>query len=83
MRNSQKQQQPRPLFRVTFSSSNGKDEDGRDILTRPREIGAIWPRKNGKTGGILMLDIMPVELTRRQGVVFILPVDDEPKGNAR
>lgn len=62
---------------MTFSSGSGKDEACRDILIRPREIGAIWPRKDGKTGGILMRGIMPVETTHRQGVVFILPVDDE------
>lgn len=65
----------KPLFRVTFSRITGKDETGKDILARPKEIGAVWPRKGDKKGGILALDIIPVELAQRQGVLFILPVD--------
>lgn len=63
----------KPLFRVAFSRITGTDEHGEDILDRPREIGAIWPRRNGKTGGILSLDIIPVELAQRQGVLFVVP----------
>lgn len=66
----------KPLFRVTFSRITGKDAEGRDILGKPKEIGAIWPRKGNKTGGLLNFDILPIELTQRQGVVFILPVGD-------
>ena len=64
----------KPLFRVTFSRITGKDADGRDLLGKPKEIGAIWPRKGNKKGGLLTFDILPIELTQRQGVVFILPV---------
>lgn len=64
----------RPLYRVTFSRIIGKEENGQDQLARPKEIGAVWPRKNGKTGGLLTLDIIPVELTQRQGVIFLVPV---------
>jgi hypothetical protein len=74
----------KPLFRVTFSRITGKDEDGKDILDRPREIGAVWPRRGNKKGGILALDIIPVELAQRQGVLFILPVDaNTDNGGAR
>lgn len=69
----------RPLYRVSFARITGQDEHGRDELGRSKEIGAVWPRKNGKAGGILQLDIIPVELTQRQGVIFLVPVagDDQ------
>lgn len=64
----------RPMFRLTFSRITGKDGEGRDILARPKEIGAVWARKGGKAGGIVSLDIIPVELAQRQGVLFLVPV---------
>lgn len=64
-----------PLYRVTFSRITGKDQDGRDELARPKEIGAVWPRKGDKAGAILQLDIIPIELTQRQGVIFLVPND--------
>lgn len=67
----------RPLFRVTFSRITGKDENGNDILSRPKEIGAVWPRKGDKAGGIIALDLIPVELTQRRGVLFLLPVGND------
>lgn len=73
----------RPMFRVTFSRIIKKDEHGNDVLGSPREIGAIWSRKNGKTGGILNLDIIPTELVSRQGVIFIVPVDAKDEGGAQ
>ena len=73
----------RPLFRITFARITGKDDKGNDILSRPKEIGAVWGRKNGKTGGLVSLDLIPVELTQRQGVMFLLPVDREDEGGAR
>lgn len=76
-----KHQSERPMFRVTFSRITGKDEKGGDVLGRPKEIGAVWARKNGKTGGILALDIIPVELAQRQGVLFLVPVDGEDSDN--
>lgn len=75
MRNHQ-QTKDRPLYRVTFSRITGRDKDGRDELARPKEIGAVWPRRQGKAGGILTLDIIPIELTQRQGVIFLVPVDE-------
>lgn len=72
-----KETRDRPLYRVTFSRITGQDRNGRDELARPKEIGAVWPRKNGKTGGLLVLDIIPVELSQRQGVIFLVPVDED------
>jgi len=60
----------KPTHRVSFSRIIGTDDQGNDKLGSAREIGAIWPRDNGK-GGILRLDHIPVELTQHQGVVFI------------
>mgnify|MGYP000308036394 CR=1 FL=1 len=71
-----------PLYRVSFARITGQDSEGRDELARPKEIGAVWPRKNGKIGGILQLDIIPIELTQRQGVIFITPVDSKDQGGA-
>ncbi len=70
----------RPMFRVTFSRITGKDDEGRDILARPKEIGAVWARKGGKAGGIVALDIIPVELAQRQGVLFLVPVGGDEAG---
>ena len=72
-----------PLYRVSFSRITGQDDQGRDELARPKEIGAVWPRKGDKTGGILQLDIIPIELTQRQGVIFLVPVDGKDQGGAR
>lgn len=67
----------RPMFRVTFSRITGKDKDGNDVLARPKEIGAVWPRKGNKAGAILNLELIPVELAQRQGVIFLVPVGRE------
>jgi hypothetical protein len=72
-----------PLFRVSFSRITGQDCDGQDVLARPKEIGAVWPRKNGKQGGIIALDLIPIELTQRQGVLFLVPVGEEEKGGSQ
>jgi len=76
-------QTERPMFRVSFSRITGKDSDGNGTLSRPREIGAVWPRKNGKTGGLLVLDLIPVELTQRNGVLFLVPVEESTKAGAQ
>lgn len=62
----------RPLFRVTFSSVR-TDRGGNEIVGKPREIGAAWPRRNGKQGAIVSLDLVPVDFAK--GVIFLLPVD--------
>ena len=67
----------KPLYRVTFARITAQDEEGRDQLAKPKEIGAVWPRKGDKKGAILSLDLIPVELAQRQGVIFLLPVDDD------
>jgi len=78
-----KNQDNLPLYRVSFARITGQDGHGRDALARPKEIGAVWPRKNGKTGGVLQLDIIPIELTQRQGVIFLVPVDGHEQAGAR
>jgi hypothetical protein len=73
----------RPMYRVAFSRITGQDQDGSDILSKPREIGAVWPRKNGKSGGILSFDHIPVELSQRRGVIFLVPADSDTKGGSQ
>ena len=70
----------RPLFRVTFSSVK-TDKDGNEIVGKPREIGAAWPRRNGKKGAILSLDLFPVDFAK--GVIFLLPVDQNDEEGSR
>lgn len=70
-----------PLYRVTFARITGQDRQGKDILSRPKEIGAVWPRKNGKQGGVLSLDLIPIELTQRQGVLFLVPTTEDDGGS--
>ncbi len=66
----------KPLYRLTFSRITGKDENGKDILARPKEIGAAWARKGDKKGAILSLDLIPTDLISRNGVLFLVPVDE-------
>jgi hypothetical protein len=77
---STKSNNERPMFRVTFSRITGKDENGSDVLSRPKEIGAVWARKGDKVGGVVSLDLIPVELAQRQGVIFLVPVDRDEDG---
>lgn len=72
----------KPLFRVTFARITGKDQYGKDILSRPKEIGAVWPRKGDKKGGVVSLDLIPIELTQRQGVLFLVPVEGDDNGGS-
>ena len=60
----------KPTHRISFARFIGTDEQGNEKLGAAREIGAIWPRENGK-GGILRLDHVPIELTRHEGVIFV------------
>lgn len=73
--NTKNTESTKPTHRVSFSRIIGTDENGNDKLGFAREIGAVWPRKGDKKGGILQLDHVPVELTRHEGVIFIVPVE--------
>ena len=75
MTTENQQNTKRPTHRVSFSRIVGKNEDGSDKLGAAREIGAVWARKGDKKGGILKFDHMPIELTRHEGVIFLLPVE--------
>mgnify|MGYP003662156953 CR=1 FL=1 len=65
------QKTAKPTHRVSFSRILNGGED----LGPAREIGAVWPRKGDKKGGIIKLDHIPIELTRNEGVLFLVPVD--------
>jgi hypothetical protein len=70
----------RPLYRVTFSRITGKDDKGKDVLARPKEIGAAWARKGDKKGAVINLDLIPTDLVNRNGVMFLVPVDSSGDG---
>lgn len=72
---NQNAQTSKPTHRVSFSRVIGNNPDGTNKLGSAREIGAVWARKGDKKGGIIQLDHIPVELTRHQGVLFIVPVE--------
>ncbi|OJJ12944.1 hypothetical protein BKI51_02440 [Alphaproteobacteria bacterium AO1-B] len=59
---------------MSFSRITGKDDQGNDVLGRPKEIGAAWSRKGYKQGAIIQLDIVPTELMNHNGVMFLVPV---------
>ena len=67
----------RPLYRVSFSCITGKDENGKDVLGRDKEIGAAWARKGDKKGAIINLEIIPTDLVNRNGVLFLVPLDND------
>lgn len=68
-------QKQKPLYRVGCSRITGQDENGKDTLGHCREIGAVWPRRNGTGGAIMKLDIVPAEIANHQAVIFLMPVD--------
>jgi hypothetical protein len=68
-------QTSKPTHRISFSRITGANKDGTNQLGAAREIGAVWPRKSDKKGGVIQLDHIPVELTRHEGVLFIVPVE--------
>lgn len=72
---NEKQTKAKPSHRVSFSRIIASNGDGSDKLGPAREIGAVWERKGDKKGGILQLDHISVELTRHEGVIFIVPVE--------
>lgn len=71
-----------PLYRVSFSRITGQDEQGKDVLGRPKEIGAAWSRKGDKQGAIINLDIIPTDLVNRNGVLFLVPVTSADTASA-
>ena len=76
-------QNQKPLYRVSFSRITGKDDQGQDILGRPKEIGAAWKRKGDKQGAIIQLDIVPTDLMNHNGVMFLVPVTTQDNGGSQ
>lgn len=68
-------QNQKPLYRVSFSRITCKDDQGNDVLGRPKEIGAAWSRKGNKKGAIVQLDIVPTDLATHNGVMFLVPAN--------
>lgn len=65
-----------PVYRVCFAPFKSSGEDGKERLGYSREVGAVWPRRGGKPGAVLRFDIIPVELVRREGVLFLFPFEE-------
>jgi hypothetical protein len=76
-------QNQKPLYRVSFSRITGKDDQGQDILGRPKEIGAAWKRKGDKQGAIIQFDIVPTDLMNHNGVMFLVPVTTSNNGGSQ
>lgn len=65
----------KPLYRVTFCPMEGKDENGKDKLSkRSVEIGAVWPTASGKSN-ILRLKIVPENISN--GMIFLNPIEQK------
>lgn len=64
----------KPLYRLSFARRIGADDKSGEQIGSAREIGSIWPRRDGK-GMILRFDHIPIELTQHQGVCFVYPTD--------
>lgn len=58
-----------PTHRISFSEKI-IDQDGKDKVGKPVEVAAVWPRKDGKQGGIIQWNISPEKLG--DGVYFHL-----------
>jgi len=70
----------KPIYRAKFCRFVGKDETGKDKLSRAVEIGAVWSRREAEKGAVLRLDIVPQDLT--DGILFLDPVQAQDRGFA-
>ena len=59
-----------PTHRISFSEKQS-DDRGNERLGAPTEVATVWPRKNGKQGGIIQWHISPEKLGNN-GVYFML-----------
>ena len=65
-----------PTHRISFSEKK-LDHRGHDKLGPPVEVATVWPRKNGKEGGIIQWNISPEKLN--DGVYFMLDNERQHK----
>lgn len=61
-----------PTHRISFAEKTS-DEAGNEKVGKPVEVAVVWPRKDGKQGGILEWNIKPEKLG--DGVWFHLEND--------
>lgn len=73
---SDNEQKTYPTHRISFSEKL-VDGQGNDKLGQPVEVAAVWPRKNGKHGGIIEWKIAPEKL--QGGVFFMLENERQQK----
>lgn len=70
----------RPIYRAKFCRVVGKDENGKDKLSRAVEIGAVWARREAEKGAVLRLGVVPQDLAG--GILFLDPVQAQDRGFA-
>lgn len=62
----------KPTHRISFSEKQ-LDGSGHEKLGQPVEVAVVWPRKEGKQGGIIEWHVSPEKLGN--GVYFHLDND--------
>lgn len=65
-----------PIHRIAFSKKQ-IDADGQEKLGRPVDVGAVWPRKNEKKGGLVSWTLSPKNLG--DGAWFFLDTERNQK----
>lgn len=65
-----------PTHRISFGEKT-IDQDGKDKVGKPVEVATVWPRKDGKQGGIVQWNISPEKLG--DGVYFHLENERQQK----
>ncbi len=75
---SESEQKTYPTHRISFSEKQ-VDDRGQEKLGQPVEVAAVWPRKNGKHGGIIEWKIAPERL--QGGVFFMLENERQQNRN--
>ena len=66
----------RPSFRIRYSE-RWIDEQGQYQFRKPVELGTVWPRRNGKAGGIVQWHLPLAHL--KDGVFFLLDANPQSR----
>lgn len=66
----------KPAFRVMRARVKGRDSNGRAEYGSFRAIGAVWHPDENKKWSPMPLDLIPIELTQREAVLYLAPVED-------
>lgn len=74
------EQKTQPTHTISFSEKS-VDQFGKEKLGKPTEVATVWPRKEGKQGGIIDWHIKPEKL--KDGVYFHLENNREQARSER